>query len=720
MATGCHRTLFHALVVATALCFALAHARLHFEHQPVRRHRHRHDAIDRRHHAIENRAAARQPKAVLTSWNQAREVVDYIIVGGGTAGLTLAGRLSEDKDVTILVIEAGHSGYAQEDQIRQPNAIDYDSLTDSDLDWAFNTTSQTNLDNRQIPFAAYRTFGGSSAGNSLVYTRHSTREGQVAGRYSRELHRDGWGWHDVQRAMDDAVHFDAPDGDGFSSSAKVANETLARGGPVFLSYPANHRHVEDAWLASFREIGVQSAKSPYQGQTVGAFVAPTTIEKLHKHRSFSRSAYYDPIADKRSNLQVLPDQTVTRVIFDDAGHDGKRRALGVEYAANKTAPRVHVTAKREVILSAGVIGSPQILQLSGVGAKGLLESRKIKVIKDLPGVGQHLQDASYVSIQFKPKHGFALPSSTNKPDYVDSAVSYLTLEDLVGSDAKANEFLARADKRTIHYSSKEDTAAVRQGRNKTLTSLTQDLLHAKSASGFTGDAKPAVKLSLSTTGDQVSLTAWVQGIFSRGSVQILSGDAFQYPGIDGGYLSHDADRELLLAGLGYARKLAATKSFGELVDSEHEDTQKLKSEADLSAWVNKTAFNFRTTDLGRAGHHASSTCSMLSEADGGVVDSDLKVWGFSNLRVVDASIIPISPSSGLVSHVYGIAEIAARKIKEDRRAGSAEPLEECEYEEEKGEAHADQHVDEDCEEEEEHEHKTQEEEGEGEEECDES
>lgn len=633
----------------------------------------------------------RAPKTVLDTWSKARDVVDYVIVGAGTAGLALAGRLSEDRDITVLVIEAGHTGFGQESQIRRPNAVDYDSLNGSVLDWSYNTTSQSGLGDRKVSFAAYRTIGGNSAADYLVYTRPSKRDAEVMGRYGKTAPGSGgWGWNDVHSAMQSSVHFEPPEGIHWHNSAIIANATLAKKGPVFLSFPSNQAQIESVWSAAFDEVGIHEAPSPFRGQTNGWYIAPATIEKQWQHRSFSRSAYFDPIADKRSNLQILPNQTVTRIILDTASSEGNRRALGIEYAAHPSASRVLVTAKREVILSAGVVGSPALLQRSGVGAASLLRSHKINVVKDLPGVGQHLQDSAQASLRHSLKDDVVLPSYSDKPEYADTAVAMLTIKDVLGSADKALHFLANAEKERAKYIGDDKAETVKNGQTRTLTSLAKDLLQEKSNAGFGGQAVPAIKLSLSTVGNQLGLTASLQEVFSRGSVQIKSNDAFEYPDIDAGYMSHPADRELLVAALAYARKLAKTDALSKLIRKESTETRDVKSVSEWYSWLNEGVFKSPFPSLSRGGQHASSTCSMLPESDGGVVDSDLKVYGFSNLRVVDASVLPFSPSSGLLSHVYAIAEIAARKLKEDRKAGHAEPIDVCDYDDNEHEEHEEQ------------------------------
>lgn len=647
-----------------------------------------HDAAEllfRAQHTIHPRSTAATstlPKAVLTSWEQARGPFDYIIVGGGTAGMTLAGRLSEDKDVTVLVVEAGPSGYSVDKVTAQPNAIDYDRSDLARLVQVYNTTKQEDMGHMSPTVTAARVLGGGSTVSYLRYVRHGQREAHAFTRIVKELSggQHGWGWDHFHRKLDDSVHFDDPDKQKQSSCSKQASTTLGKSGPLFLSYPQSSSRVESLWLNAWRDVGVSPAASPHQGRLNGAFIAPVTVHQQSEQRSSARTAYFDPIANSRDNIKVLPDQTVTKIIFDAADSDGKRRALGVEYAAGDKAPRVLVTAKREVILCAGAIGSPHLLQLSGVGRGEILKRHNVDVVKDLPGVGQHLQDSVGVTVSFETKAGVTLPSHKSNKAYVDSAVAILPVSDLFASPIKANEFLERAASTTKQDERKGETT-VKEGWRKTRALLTEDLLPQRSHSGLTGEAKGAVSIMMRTSHGRISLRAAIGAPFSRGSVSLKSSDPFEHPDIDPAFLDHTADQEMLLAGVASLRKLAASKSMKKFIAGESNATCDLKTDTDWARHIHNTSSS------GALGMHLTSTCSMLPEAQGGVVDSDLRVYGFSNLRVVDASVIPMSPSGGTMSYVYGVAEVAAGKIKTARRNDEAEPLDECEYLEDLNENH---------------------------------
>ena len=614
--------------------------------------------------------------AIATSYTKVTdEVFDYVIAGGGTAGLALAGRLSEDPDVTVAVIEAGQSGYSDDAALLVPSNAYFKSSVGSDLDWQYVTALQSKLQDeegnaRTASWPRGKVLGGSSAINGMYYVAASKREHQVWGRLSSDPAT--WGWHNFRDAMKKSTHFSPNQVKELDAS--IANQTdfLGTSGPVSVSYPGvSYQPVAD-WVPTLAAIGIGHATSPYDGENQGAFVATSTISPENWERSFSRNTYLDPIANKRKNLVVLPDQTVTRIIWDtEPDADGNLRALGLEFAANSTAPRVHVTARREVILSAGAIGSPQILQLSGIGCKELLAKNNVTLVKELPGVGQNLQDHLAGAVTFSPAQGLILPAETNltkKASFVDSSVAYVTLEKMYGTNETAN-FLSRAKQFSADYikSATNVPAAVRRGWAKQYKFLLEDLLLPQSKNGFTGTAKGAVEMLLGiSTGNAIQVETALQTPFSRGWVEINSDNPFDKPIINPNYLQHQSDVELMRSGMQLARKIGSTAPLNTVVSTETAPGAAVTSDADWDKYVAQTA---------QTEYHASSTCSMLDEDDGGVVDSELRVYGTSNVRVVDASVIPISLSSHLMSATYAVAEIAAELIK----SCPFEPVDECDF-----------------------------------------
>lgn len=577
------------------------------------------------------------------------EVFDYVIAGGGTAGLALAGRLSEDPSVTVAVIEAGNSGYDSETELLVPSNAYFKSSVGTDLDWQYVTALQSNLQDengnaRTASWPRGKVLGGSSAINGLYYVAASKREHQVWGRLSGD--QATWGWHSFRDAMKKSTDFSPNQIKELDSSIKNQTKHIGDHGPVDVTYPGvSYQPVAD-WVPTLEASEIEHAESPYDGENQGAFIATSTINPKTWERSFSRNAYIDPIANKRKNLVVLPNQTVTRIIWDtEVDEDGKLRALGVEFAANSTAPRVHVTARREVILSAGAIGSPQILQLSGVGCKELLRKNNVTLVKELPGVGQNLQDHLAGSVTYTPVDGLILPSATNltkKASFVDSSVAYITLEKMYGSNETA-KFISRAKQFSVDYikSATNVPAAVRRGWAKQYKYLLEDLLVPKSKNGFTGSAKGAMEMLLGiSTGSSIMVEAALQAPFSRGWVEISSDNPFDKPIINPNYLQHQSDVELMRSGFQLARKIGQTAPLSSLVKAEATPGAEVDTDEEWDEFVAKSV---------QTEYHPSSTCSMLDEEDGGVVDEELRVYGTSNVRVVDASVVPISLSSHLMS-----------------------------------------------------------------------
>lgn len=580
--------------------------------------------------------------------------------------------------MTVAVIEAGNSGYNDDEALLVPSAAYTNTSVGTDLDWQFVTANQTKLVDaagnvRTVSWPRGKVLGGSSAINGMYYVAASKREHQVWGRLSGD--QATWGWHNFREAMRKSTHFSPNQIQQLDASISNQTDFIGDDGPVDVSYPGvSYQPVAD-WVPTLAAIGLDAAKSPYDGENQGAFIATSTINAKDWERSFSRNAYLDPIANKRKNLVVLPNQTVTKIIWDDAvDEDGNRRALGVEFAASETAPRVHVTARREVILSAGAIGSPQILQLSGFGCKELLSKNNVTLVKELPGVGQNLQDHLSGSVTYSPAAGLILPTATNltkQASFVDSSVAYITLEKMYGSNETKN-FLARAKQFSADYikSATNVPLSVRRGWAKQYKFLLEDLLAPNSTNGLTGTAKGAMEMLLGiSNGQNILIEAALQAPFSRGWVEINSNNPFDEPIINPNYLQHRSDVELMRSGFQLARKLGSTPPLSAVTSAEAAPGAAVTSDADWDKYIASVV----GTEF-----HPSGTCSMLDEEDGGVVDSELRVYGTSNVRVVDASVVPISLSSHLMSATYAVAEVAAELIK----SCETEVLDECDYEDE--------------------------------------
>ncbi|KAF5337664.1 hypothetical protein D9758_013027 [Tetrapyrgos nigripes] len=377
---------------------------------------------------------------------------DFIIIGGGQAGLTLASRLSEDSNHTVLVIEAGDSGDAVINQIATPSAAYFNSLTKSSYDWQYVTAPQTHLSNRPLSWPRGKVLGGSSAINGMYNVRPAEIEVNA---WSNAIAPEDsslaslWDWDAMFAAMDKSETFTAPS-DSVKEMAGIEYNVASHGssGPIHASYPGYTFPQIGDWNKALSAVGVYLNPDSASGQNWGAYVPNSFINPTNWTRSYSRSGYIDPLP-ARSNLQILVNSTVTRILFDTSSSNNLT-ATGVEYSTDSTTHSVKVN--KEVILSAGAVArrvSPQILQLSGVGPSDVLQAAGVTVLSELPGVGQHLQDHLSTVVAWSTTAQTAADIAASGSDtaktakflsYVNSATAYINASILFNGDAGVATF----------------------------------------------------------------------------------------------------------------------------------------------------------------------------------------------------------------------------------------------------------------------------------------
>lgn len=323
------------------------------------------------------------------------QTFDYIIVGGGTAGLALASRLSEDPNVTVAVIEAGGSADSTaRTSILTPSGSYYYSLSATDYDWGYTTTAQPGVGNKQLQWPRGKVLGGSSAVNGMYLTKGNQKDFDA---WEALNPGSDWNWDSMAKYMAKAETYTPPTQDNIQQF-NITYDMSVHGtsGPVHLSYPNFFPSEVDMWMPTLNAVGLATPKDPASGDFTGSFIITSSINPDTQERSYSKNAYIDGTqAANNTNLVILPGQQVTRVLFDSTSPPAQGQnltAIGIEFASDSNAPRVTVNATREVILCAGTIGSPQLLQVSGIGPAALLKSNGITTLVDLPGVGENLQD----------------------------------------------------------------------------------------------------------------------------------------------------------------------------------------------------------------------------------------------------------------------------------------------------------------------------------------
>ncbi|KAF5576358.1 choline dehydrogenase mitochondrial [Fusarium pseudoanthophilum] len=578
-----------------------------------------------------------------------KDTYDYIVVGGGTAGVAVAARLSEGLPyANILLIEAGPA-VDNEPKINIPGMKG--STLGTKYDWNFTTVPQAGANNRVWPINRGKVLGGSSALNLMTYDRAAVAEYDAW----EALGNPGWNWKTMIKAMMKSETFTG------KNTATYGSKGVGDSGPVKAVVNRIIPKHQESWIPTLNKLGVRKNLESLGGNPLGVMYQPSSIDPSNYNRSYSANAYTEISG---SNLEILADTTVAKINVSGPAAKKKAIATGVTLQDG-----TYVKARREVILSAGSILSPGLLEQSGIGSKSVLSAAGIKQIIDLPGVGENLQDHLRVmtSYQLKPEflsfdalrsnatfaaEQLALWNAGKRSlyDYTGSAYTFSTWKQALGNDAKLVSLAKEA--------AGKDASKVDKKKLDFLKDSTVPQVEVIFSDGYTGvKGYPAATSPLFGKGF-VTLIGVVMHPLSRGSVHINPSDPAGKPTINPNYLSNSHDVEAVLQTVKYNRKIANTEPMRSIWVDEYEPGLDVKTDEQIKDYVLRTTLSI---------FHPSGTCAMLPKADGGVVDAKLKVYGTENLRVVDASVIPLLISAHIQTAVYGIAEIAAELIIKDAK-----------------------------------------------------
>ena len=506
---------------------------------------------------------------------------DYIVVGGGSSGATLAGRLAEDPTLKVLLLEAGPSDGSL--KIKVP--LGYGSLFyDQKFNWKYETEPEAELTGRKMYWPRGKVLGGSSAINAMVYVRGHQNDFQDWAKVA-----PSWSWSNVEPLFKKIEAWK-----GKSSSVRGSS------GPVGVSNVERDVHpLTNKYLEAGQELGFPLNRDYNGSHMEGVSVYQTTI--ANGLRVSSASAYISKRNSGR-NLRVITNAHVTKLIFDG------RRAIGVCFSQGNR--ETTVLTDGEVILSAGALNSPHLLYLSGLGPANELQPHGISVLQDMPHVGRHLQD--HIGVDFtlavnRPSLNQKLRPVLGKflvgLEYLFFKSGPLAMSlNQAGGFVKSNPSLEIPDLQL--YFSPLSYSTAPQGKRPLMSP----------------DPYPAVRLGFNPTKPT-----------SEGWISLKSSDPFESPKFVGNYLSTEEDKKVMISGMHLMRKFLKTKAMRDIVEEE------LSPGSDFND--DKSFMDFARSEGGTV-FHQCGTCRMGKDISSSVVDESLKVHGIDGLRVADASIFP--------------------------------------------------------------------------------
>lgn len=545
--------------------------------------------------------------------HQDNPTFDYVIVGGGSAGCVLANRLSEDRDVTVCLLEAGPPD--RHPLIHMPMGIIW-MMRSKVLNWNLYTEHEPEMNGRRMFWPRGRTLGGSSSSNAMCYLRgHPADYDEWA-----VLGNPGWSFSDVLPYFKRSEH-----------QERGASEYHGVGGPLNVADLRSPNRLTDVFIDAGLEAGLPFNKDFNGASPEG--VGPFQVTQKNGRRCSTARGYLKPVRS-RPNLTVITEAYATRVLFE------QNRAVGVEYRHRGALRKVG--AKQEVILSAGAIQSPRLLMLSGVGDSQHLAETGVEVLQHLPGVGQNLQD--HLDI--------ILVQACTQP------VSYgITWRTVLRGGVDLLRYM-HAGRGMFTTNGAEGCAVARSA----LDEARPDLQFHFSPGKLRNHARDLLFLC----GEGYSLHVCNLRPKSRGDIRLTSADPAAPLAIRANYLTHPDDLEHMLRGFKLARRILGAKPFAQYRGEEIVPGKKVQSDDEIRDFIRAKAETI---------YHPIGTCKMGDSAHDplAVVDARLRVHGVDGLRVVDASIMPLLVGGNTNAPTVMIAEKAADMIKVDRSTTPQQP-----------------------------------------------
>ncbi|KAI0375888.1 GMC oxidoreductase [Pilatotrama ljubarskyi] len=581
---------------------------------------------------------------------------DYIICGGGTAGLTVAARLTEDPQNTVLLLEAGEANLGDMALLRPASYASH--FGNPQYTWNHETIKQKTTGDNSHMWQRGKGLGGSSGINFLCWIKPPAEDIDDFER----LGNPGWNWKNYEKYIHRTECF-VPPSEETKTNMKMNfdNWTFGTNGPLGIAYPKTIDQAELKVQETLVNAGIPLAARPMNGGTAGVYFAPLTYDPNNHTRTYAATAFYLPNKD-RPNFNVLVSAHVNRVLSASDDETGFV-AEAVEFEYKGQVYTAH--AKKEVILSTGTLKTPQLLELSGIGNPNVLRKIGIPTKVDLPGVGSNVQEHMIVGVSWElrddvefdtldlladpavmQKHIELHPTGTG---IFNTGIIGFTFATLTQISPRADEIIKAAEDKITKNANDYPPGLLEQYKIS--------LERLKNGAGCEFISFPGLnsKPNPPEKGKRyVSFYVALNHTFSRGTIHAVSKDPSTDAEFDPRYFEEEVDLQVWVEMVKFVRNLNNIAPLKDMTTKELNPGPEVQTDEEI---VGESLKTMTTT------WHTASSCSMLPKANGGVVDPQLRVYGTQNLRVVDLSVVPLHVAAHPQATVYAIAEQAADIIQ---------------------------------------------------------